>query len=303
MRKNKGPYDYCNGDRITSILNGPDSEKPFELLEVNFGQAIAADDEKRVVELANINFHLVTGHALMMACKFGSKKVVQSLLKLMCKLLEHASRTGENPFHEACANGHWEVAAELLDWRQNFLNSQSKCGRNALHYACMEQKWNVVEELLKRDKSLFDARDKNGDSAYDCCRPENRAKFENLARKYGVSIGQNDSAPSSPNISLVDRINALRDAVVNAAQTEFGVSVDLQRAINAGGIASTLSGVQKFLTETSQTFLEERERAVFADKGSIAANVQNTEKVFKGMMCAININITDPDLSGYLSRI
>jgi ankyrin repeat protein len=297
MKNSKKCEDAYSNDRISSILSGLDSEKPFGLLEVEFGQAIAADDEKRVEELANVNFHLITGHALMMACKHGSIKVVQKLLKLKYALLEHTSSTGENAFHEACTNGKWEVAAELLTYTTSLLTSLSKCGRNALHYACMAQKWNVVEELLKRDKSLFDARDKNGDSPYDCCKPENKMKFEILAREYGVSLSQNDSAQSS---SLIDRVNALCDAVTNAAQIEFTTNVDLQRAINAGGIASTLSGVQKFLTETSQMYLEKG--VDFAAQGSIAAKVQNTEKAFKAMMNEINPN-TNPALASYLGRI
>ena len=257
-------------------------------------------------------------------------------------LLNAANNEGVTALYNASQNGHLEVVTELLDKNKALLNAVNKNGVTALHGASSNGHLEVVKELLSRNPaSLTGVGKLNGqeynafDIAVKHCRDANKkaavlkflfdknleffaASAAKLDVEYRKQIGiilPNEQAqpvviPAQPvvsvpapvqNVSLVDRTNALRDAVVNAAQIEFSMNVDLQRAVNAGGISATLSGVQKFLAETSIIYLPKV--VDFAAKGSLTDKVENTEIVFKAMMNEINRNITDPALSGYLSRI
>jgi hypothetical protein len=199
-------------------------------------------------------------------------------------------------------NGHLDMAKELFRLNPNLLTSVYKIDRKEIN--AFDGVVKFCKDANKKGAMLKFLFDQNPQFF-----AESAAKLDAEYRKQiGIVLSNEVAQPvviapapvQAQSSSLIDRVNALCDAVTNAAQIEFTTNVDLQRAINAGGIAVTLSGVQKFLTETSQMYLEKG--VDFVAQGSIAAKVQNTEKAFKDMMSAINPN-TNPALASYLGRI
>ncbi len=230
------------------------------------------------------------------------------------KFLNYVNSHRGNAFHLACFRGEWEVAEKLLGLNQNFLKSVANNGANAFHIACANGKWEVAEKLLNLNPDFINSRNNLGKTGYYLATDEIKAKLDEYKQRMAQAVlalvepAQPQAVASTPVVpavaktpaSLLDRVNAFCDVVVNTSRSELNIeNPDLQRALNAGGIVNTLTKVEKFLSETSQLFLGAQTPAA---NGSVVERLGAAESVFKDMIKSIGYNQDNKALSEYLGK-
>ena len=85
------------------------------------------------------------------ACEYGSKKIVELLLKKGVQFLE-ADRDGVTPLHVACREGHTAIVKSLFfhgrEKKTGLVKAEDIHGSSALHYAVESGVTEIVEVLL-----------------------------------------------------------------------------------------------------------------------------------------------------------
>ena len=85
---------------------------------------------------------------LHLACKFGSRKIAEYLIKEGCSM-NALNSDKDHLIHVAVRNGHLDVTKLLLD-QNTSIESLDACKRTPLHIAAMHDQACIIQHLVER---------------------------------------------------------------------------------------------------------------------------------------------------------